>query len=518
MKRFLAVVLAAVFWGGLASAEAVVEILPENPVIAGCLSDNATHWGGVEYWMRSDCDPTRAAQPGTGTPTALRESAAQHGWWFWSDRPQLGLDGALTLLETHQGAAWHSLHEGRVVRLSGAIATGDAARLEAVFRDNDLLHCFAEGYCPFNNVLSLDSPGGDPSEALEIARFVQGHQLSVLLEPGAVCDGACAIIFLAGHTDYEGYFHPRRFADASARLGLVSPMQLLDETAPPQVEAGMMAKLDQARLSLPVLQGMHRASVAAPYRLSVPELESLGTVFHPARAADALSRAGVLSLCTGRHVAAEGQSHADLLANLELQADSFITWVRHSDFACFGARQPDGAWLYDSCDSRSPQDCALVACTDIGADPDAACASALEAADSWFMETVQNGNLGMALDETTIALRHALTRAAVPGHSGGQAKRVESWTETASVPAAYCGMLDFRDPEIARLIQRGLHQAGFDPGPVDGSVGARTLAQTRLAGLALLERHITFPDAALIQALGVDAETVEELLLCADQF
>ncbi|MCC5989049.1 MAG: hypothetical protein JJT95_15350 [Pararhodobacter sp.] len=492
------------------------------------MSENAANWSGFDYWLSTDCNPSNARQPGTGTPTALRESADRHGWWFWNDAARLGLDGALTLMETHQGAAWHSVHEGRVVRLSGQIAAGDAARLEAVFRDNDLLHCFAENYCPFNNVLSLDSPGGNLSEALEIARFVKDHQLPVLLEPDASCEAACAVIFLAGYTEYEGFFHSRRFAHVTARLGLRRPDLPLPAEAFASVEAEELVALSDtvtadvlrhflaARVAMPVLQQMYDAQPEMTYRLSVPEMEGLATVFHHPDVAAMPSRAGVLSLCAGRYQQSSGHIHDDLLANLELREDSFITWLRHGDFACYGARETEGGWVYDICSGQDRDDCALVACSDVYANPDSACAPILEAANSWFIETVQNRDLGMAIAEANGALRHALTRAALLEHGHWRVAPLRGWTESAPVPAAYCGALDFRAPEIARLIQERLTAAGFETGPVDGLVGPRTFEQIHAAGRALLGRELVFPDAALLEALGVAKDTVEGLLLCAE--
>lgn len=528
MKQLFVLGMAALCWKGQAHAQATIEILPENPIIAGCLSENTANWSGVDYWLATDCDPSNARQPGTGTPQALRESADRHGWWFWNDAARLGLDGALTLSETHQGAAWHSVHEGRVVRLSGQIEAGDAARLEAVFRDHDLLHCIAENYCPFNNVLSLDSPGGNLSEALEIARFVNDHQLPVLLEPDAICEAACAFIFLAGYTEFEGFFHSRRFAHVTARLGLRRPELSLPAEASASVEAEHLLALSDAitadvlqqfvaaRVAMPVLQQMYDAQPESTYRLSVPEMEGLASVFHNPDVAQMPSRAGVLSLCAGRYQQSSGHIHDDLLANLEMREDSFVSWLRHGTFACYGARKPEGDWVYNICSAGDREACALLACADVSTNPDSACAPVLEAADSWFIETVHNRDLGLAMTEATGALRHALTRAALLEHGDWRVAPLQSWTESAPVPAAYCGALDFRAPEIARLIQERLSAAGFDTGPADGLVGPRTFEQIHAAGRALLGRELVFPDAALLEALGVAQETVEGLLLCAD--
>lgn len=515
------------------ASAAEFEILDENPVVAGCLSDDVRSWSGTTYWMRTQCDPATARQPGTGTPEPLRAAAERYGWWFWNGEPRLGLDGALTLTETHEGAAWHSLHKGRVVRLSGRIEAGDAARLEALFRGNDLLHCFAEGHCPFGNVLSLDSPGGSLSEALMIARFVRDHQLPVLLEPGAVCESACAFIFFAGFTDYEGFFHSRRFADVTARLGLHRPELPLPEgvfaaedvariiALTDAVKTEAVRQFLAARVAMPVLRQMYDTPPEAMYHLSVPELESLATVFQGPVAETGPSRAGVLSLCAGRYQARMGDVHPDLLANLELRADSFVTWLRHGSFACYGTRGRDGRWLYGLCEDDGRGTCALITCANVFSDPESACAPLLDAADSAFYETVVNGDLGMALTEETGTLRHSLVRAALLAHADGalaewdaQVIALPGWTERAPVPVAYCGALDFRDPSIAVLIQSALNRAGFHVGAEDGLLGPRSFAQIRRAGRDLLGRELDLPNVALLAALGIEAP--DRLLLCAD--
>lgn len=514
------------------ASAAELEILEVNPVAADCLSYNARSWSGATYWVRPACDPASADQPGAGTPQRLRDSAEQFAWWFWDGAPRLGLDGALTLAETHEAAGWHSVNQGRIVRLSGNIESGDAERLEQLFRDNGLLHCFAENYCPFSNVLSLDSPGGSLSEALSIARFVRDHQLTVLLEQEASCESACAFIFFAGYTEYEGYFHSRRYAHVSARLGVHRPYLPLPEGVfaasdveriidlTDAVKSDAVRQFLAARVAMPVLRQMYDTPPEAMYHLSVPEMESLATVFQGAPATSPPSRAGVLTLCAGRYQALNGNVHPDLLANLELREGSFVTWVRHSDFACYGARKLDGGWLYGQCDG-SQFTCALTDCTAVFDNPEAACAPLLAAEDSLFTETVYNNDLGTALSEESGTMRHALVTTALRAHDSGSLLELDprvlelpGWTTDSPLPIAYCGALDFRDPAIAIQIQSALNRAGYIVGAEDGWLGPGSMQQIRQAGMDLLGRDLDKPDITLLQALGI--LSAEELLLCAD--
>ena len=72
------------------------------------------------------------------------------------------------------------------LRLRGAIAPGDGARVVARLRD------------PRAEVLLLDSPGGSVADALEIGRAVRAAGLDAHLAPGAVCLSACPYAFAGG--------------------------------------------------------------------------------------------------------------------------------------------------------------------------------------------------------------------------------------------------------------------------------------------------------------------------------
>ncbi len=126
-----------------------------------------------------------------------------------------------------------------MIRITGPIEAGDTERLRAFLEQNDLIHCYEPGYCPFQNVLSLDSPGGNLAEGLRLAQFLRETQFNTLIEAGRACESSCSFAFLAGYSNYEGYYHPRRFIHETGRLGVHRPTLALPDRSftPQEVEA-----------------------------------------------------------------------------------------------------------------------------------------------------------------------------------------------------------------------------------------------------------------------------------------
>lgn len=57
-----------------------------------------------------------------------------------------------------------SQYPGWVIRITGPITAGDTGQLRSFQAQNDLIHCYEPGYCPFRNVLLGNSAGGDPAK------------------------------------------------------------------------------------------------------------------------------------------------------------------------------------------------------------------------------------------------------------------------------------------------------------------------------------------------------------------
>jgi hypothetical protein len=103
---------------------------------------------------------------------------------------------------------------GCLATLTGRIAPGDAAALQSVMqraatesRYNETIWYtdYGDGSPPdidFKTPLNLclDSPGGSLAEAVVLAQAVHGR-LGTMIRPGAICESACALVFMAGSYD-----------------------------------------------------------------------------------------------------------------------------------------------------------------------------------------------------------------------------------------------------------------------------------------------------------------------------
>ncbi len=133
---------------------------------------------------------------------------------------------------------------GCIADLRGRIEEGDLARLRAVVDQaarlpqyRDLIYVgedLDDGtsnvgfYTPLN--LCLDSPGGSLKEAMDLTEFVHSR-LGTVVRAGAVCESACALIFMAGSYATESDFglSVNRFLHVDGRLGFHAPSLTVPE-------------------------------------------------------------------------------------------------------------------------------------------------------------------------------------------------------------------------------------------------------------------------------------------------
>lgn len=83
------------------------------------------------------------------------------------------------------------------IRLVGKIGPGTAKKFKSIFGNEEIDNEFNA----HATTLCLDSTGGVADEALEIARFIitqHSESISTVVQNDAVCQSACALIFLAG--------------------------------------------------------------------------------------------------------------------------------------------------------------------------------------------------------------------------------------------------------------------------------------------------------------------------------
>jgi len=163
-------------------------------------------------------------------------------------QPNTELPDRLTLLQEAGGR----------YRLEGAIAGGDAPRLEALIAQAD----------PAVEVLLLQSPGGSVGDALALGRYIRRAGLATEMEDGAICYSACPYLLAAGITRtipdgasvgvHQHYFDqstilPAAFAVEDIQRGQSQVMGYLDEMGidPLLMQPAMATPPDEIYVLLP---------------------------------------------------------------------------------------------------------------------------------------------------------------------------------------------------------------------------------------------------------------------------
>ncbi len=476
---------------------------------------------------RSQTELTRA-RPQAGTPQDLFRN----------------LGGAVGMWDILDGTANAAVMMSPVVKISGQIEVGDAEKLKAFIEDNGLMNCGTPGFCPYNTVIALDSPGGSLVEALQIAEFVREHNFPTLLPSGARCESACSMIFLSGYTTYEGVFHPRRFAHDTAKLGLHTPYLSLPPRDYSAEEVDKVQRIintslnnvvelfSSAQVDLHILKEMYETPASGMYYLTVPEMESVATVFHSTGAGGFTpTRAEALTLCAEDYKSRYGRYEPQLLRRMASSEDVFITYVPRSDYACYGAKRGT-SWVYEIC---TPQ----------GGRPDIAvrvpcqlfrCASDFEGMlkdcnPKWtgqeHIDVFNNDNLGDALQTMRNSKLLQIARDALTDPYGESTlvcddsgclysvlPQIPAWVRSAQVPASYCGEVDMRSPTNLQKLQKALNDNGINVGTPDGSIGPKTLGAIGTANQRYLGKDSQWVEPALLQALGMAQNDISASLIC----
>lgn len=452
--------------------------------------------------------------------------------WGWVFEGGLSSDGAHSYETLHMPAVIGSFQAGRVIQVRGQIVKGDAERLRDVIRQHNLVNCLSPGYCPFSHVVSLDSPGGSFTEALELAGIIREMNYVTVVGDGARCESACSLAFFGGFTDYEGRFFPRRFAHVNARLGVHQPSITLPERDYSASEVGqILAILSQSTnattqfflrsgVSIGLMDAMYSTAPDTMHYLSPVEMagEHVLVFDRARRPGGALkgrllaSRASALAYCGQMFRAAYKVDSADIVHNLQVDGQRFITFVAGRNYACMGQRTGAGTWSVDVCDDSR---CVF---GDYGQyyilekDPGLKYFRQMEE----IAVGIDNAELGIAIKD--FAHRGALL-AYVREYAADNDymfKDVALSAEQVGIPPAYCGMLDDANPELVQIVQGKLNDMGINVGRPDGSPGPNTrkgiaAGQERLTGNRNSGGRIT---VALLSAMGVGQEEQARFLVC----
>ncbi|MBY6163265.1 hypothetical protein KUV73_20455 [Mameliella alba] len=519
------------------SRAAEFEIATVNPVADGCLYVGYRTSSGYYLWggNAASCTPGdgSAAAPGASTPKALAESVIGTGW-YRAGRPGLMIDGGQSYEEIYGHALYASINHGRVIRLKGPLVEGDADRLAALIEDNGLMHCFEPGHCPYNNIISLDSPGGNLSEALKLAQYITDNQFHTLLEAEARCESACAFVFLAGYAVYDGVFVARRFAHETAVLGVHRPSLTLPKGSYTDAQINKAVELlDEAksevarrfilsRFPMRLLERMYATPKDNMFLLTAAQLSTVARLLEePVDRQLKPTRENILGLCSEEFARARGFVHPDILSNLRMDEKGFFTYVRHDDFLCYGALPDSGEMFYQVCGTgRAAWNCSFLACA---SDYDSDCLKdpRTDGLYSFWEEYSRGMSLNVNLKwnrvDLTNAIRAILLDPDVVPNSGTVEHRstAGAWVETLTVPHEWCGELDLYAPQVVMLLQSALNDNGFDAGFVDGKAGARTHVAYEQANQDLLGLQENLdPSIDLLRALDVADSAFDRYRFC----
>lgn len=421
-------------------------------------------------------------------------------------------------------ATWESLPVSRVIEISGVIEKGDTEKLKALVEASGFSECITAGLCPYNNTISLNSPGGNLVEALKLGEFIAEQNFNTLLAEGAVCESACALVFLGGYTNYEGFFFPRRYVHETATLGIHRPYFRLPDRTFSSEEVGNVVDIVNEGVShatsyllkvgigLGLLERMYDTPGTDMYRLSPLELSAnqifvLGTK----RTVAELSRREVFAYCSRIHLSEFSEPSPELLANLQTSGSAFITFVAGQDFVCAGAKQiKRDAWRAHIC--VDPH-CSMGKFGQVDF-----YASGGESQPEMVQE------IAVSLDVHLLGAAFREYR-----HRSALLKFVRFFAETwdflvfpeispvalkGGVPEEYCGEIDGYDPALVLVVQDLLNKSGIDVGRPDGAAGPNTRRGIRSFNKTRLGRDSETIDEELLLAMGVSPQVVEPFRLC----
>ncbi|MBT56428.1 MAG: hypothetical protein CMF72_23910 [Mameliella sp.] len=115
------------------------------------------------------------------------------------------------------------------VTLEGEITPGDVEKLRAAPMDRPIWWSnFEDGSWA---ALCLDSPGGSLASGLELARYVLDNRIGTVIDDGADCLSACALVFMFGTAhQHESVALTNRRLHVGGRLGFHQPDLTLDRS------------------------------------------------------------------------------------------------------------------------------------------------------------------------------------------------------------------------------------------------------------------------------------------------
>ncbi|MEM7319452.1 MAG: hypothetical protein AAF408_10585, partial [Pseudomonadota bacterium] len=378
--------------------------------------------------------------------------------------------------------------------------------------------------CPYNNTIALNSPGGNLVESLKLGEYIAQQNFNTLIASGATCESACALVFLGGYTNYEGYFFPRRYIHESATLGIHRPYFRLPDRTFSSAEVGNVVEIVNTGVShatsyllkvgigLELLNRMYDTPGSEMYRLSALEM-SEHQIFVLGRqntVAD-LTRRQIFAYCSTIYLSKHSTPSPELLSNLQTNGSAFITFVAGNDFICAGVKHISrNTWRAHIC---TDGDCGLARFGQNGF-----------FATDWQAQPAMLGDIAVSIDVLPLgaALREFRHRSALLKYIRLFAEfndflgfpEIPSAAVPSQVPDEYCDGVDGFDPALVLIVQDRLNKNRIDVGNPDGAAGPNTRRGIRTFNRTRLSRDTEFIDRELLLSMGVSQNEISPFELC----
>lgn len=445
---------------------------------------------------------------------------------LWAFDDGLGLDGALSFADTHLRATWGVLPSSRMIEVSGQIVKGDTDKLIAIVEKLDFSNCLRENYCPANNTIAFNSLGGSLTEAIKMGNYIASQNFATFVDQDSSCESACVFAFLAGYTNYEGFFYPRRYVHAGAKLGIHQPyFQLPDQdysldqvqNIVKVVNLGINAATDyllSSGISFRFLQKMYETQPDQMFYLKPADLDKDEIfILGPSQNVSSLNRRDFFKYCASNYIAKYSEANPDLLNNLQSSGSEFLTFVNGKDFVCLGVKQlKKDIWQTEICFDG---DCSLAQFGQAQI-PVALPNEQNKTHIYWDIATsLDNGGLGFALN--AYSRRSALLRYLrmyVEHNNFITTEPLTSVSLLNVVPPAFCSEIDGFNPGLVLKVQEQLNQNGISVGKPDGAAGPNTRNGIRKFNLQWTGRDMENIDVKTLVAMGFSQVEISEYKLC----
>ncbi len=271
------------------------------------------------------------------------------------------------------------------------------------------------------------------------------------------------------------------------------------------------------------LQSMYRTAPESMYYPSLAEMasENIFVVGTNTPLLD-LTRPQMLSYCANIYKGRYNEVVPDLLANLQSNERTFLTYVVGRNFVCLSVKSDGtGEWKSYVCSGESKCLLEEFAQNDIYELQKQGRLKRFRPSDVAVMDGIavglDNTEVGLALKDFThrVAMLHYMQLFAEKFRDyAAMFKSIPASLALSGVPQEFCGQVDEYDAGLVRKVQASMNAKGVTSGKPDGSLGPNTRKAIRRTGKELLGRDVAGIEPDLLLALGLPEEEFRQYVLC----